>query len=29
MLPPLGAMKLEDWPRVFEVLERGMARAGA
>ena len=27
MLPPLGVMKLEDWPRVFACLERGMARA--
>ncbi len=27
MLPPLGVMKLEDWPRVFEVLERGLAKA--
>lgn len=27
MLPPLGVMKLEDWPRVFEVVERGLARA--
>ena len=26
MLPPLGVMKLEDWPRVFECLERGFAR---
>jgi 4-aminobutyrate aminotransferase-like enzyme len=29
MLPPLGVMKLEDWPRVFACVERGMARAGA
>lgn len=29
MLPPLGVMKLEDWPRVFACIERGMARAGA
>ena len=28
MLPPLGAMKLEDWPRVFEVMERGLAKVG-
>ena len=27
MLPPLGVMKLEDWPRVFAVLEKGLARA--
>jgi len=27
MLPPLGVMKLEDWPRVFEVIERGLAKA--
>ena len=26
MLPPLGVMKLEDWPRVFECVERGLAR---
>ena len=29
MLPPLGVMKLEDWPRVFQCLERGLARAAA
>jgi 4-aminobutyrate aminotransferase-like enzyme len=29
MLPPLGVMKLEDWPRVFEIVERGLARAAA
>jgi 4-aminobutyrate aminotransferase-like enzyme len=27
MLPPLGVMKLEDWPRVFECIERGLAKA--
>ena len=27
MLPPLGVMKLEDWPRVFACVERGLARA--
>lgn len=27
MLPPVGCMQLEDWPRVFEVLERGLAKA--
>ncbi|UYV11751.1 MAG: aminotransferase class III-fold pyridoxal phosphate-dependent enzyme [Phycisphaera sp.] len=26
MLPPLGVMKLEDWPRVFEVVERALAK---
>ena len=26
MLPPLGVMKMEDWPRVFEVVERGLAK---
>ncbi|MFG0326540.1 MAG: aminotransferase class III-fold pyridoxal phosphate-dependent enzyme [Phycisphaerales bacterium JB037] len=26
MLPPLGVMKMEDWPRVFECVERGLAR---
>lgn len=26
MLPPMGVMKLEDWPRVFEVVERALAR---
>ncbi len=29
MLPPLGVMKLEDWPRVFQCLERGLAKAAA
>lgn len=27
MLPPLGVMKLDDWPRVFERVERGLAKA--
>ena len=27
LLPPLPTMKLEDWPRIFEVLERGFAVA--
>lgn len=26
MLPPLPVMKKEDWPRVFECVERGLAR---
>ena len=26
MLPPLGVMGLGDWPRVFECVERGLAR---
>lgn len=26
MLPPMGVMKLEDWPRVFEVVEKALAR---
>jgi 4-aminobutyrate aminotransferase-like enzyme len=26
MLPPLPVMKMEDWPRVFECLERALAR---
>lgn len=25
MLPPLGVMRPEDWPRVFECVERGLA----
>lgn len=25
-LPPLGVMRLEDWPNVFEVVERGLAK---
>ena len=29
MLPPLGSMKLDDWPRVFEVIERGLAKVGS
>lgn len=28
MLPPLGVMKLEDWPRVFAAVERGLAKVG-
>lgn len=27
MLPPLGVMKEQDWPRVFEALEKGLAKA--
>jgi 4-aminobutyrate aminotransferase-like enzyme len=27
MLPPLGVMNEEDWPRVFECVERGLAKA--
>jgi len=26
MLPPLGVFKLEDWPRVFAIVERSMAK---
>ena len=26
MLPPMGVMKMEDWPRVFEVVERALAK---
>jgi len=26
MLPPLGVMRVEDWPRVFECVERGLGR---
>lgn len=26
MLPPLPVMKMEDWPRVFACIERGMAK---
>ncbi len=29
MLPPLGVMSLDDWPRVFEVVERGLQKVGA
>ncbi len=29
MLPPLGVMKLEDWPRVFACMERGLVKAGS
>lgn len=28
MLPPLGVMKVEDWPRVFACVEKGLARIG-
>lgn len=27
MLPPLGVMNESDWPRVFECIERGLAKA--
>jgi len=27
MLPPLGVMKIEDWPRVFSCLEKGLGKA--
>jgi len=27
MLPPLGVMKMEDWPRVFACVERGLGKA--
>ncbi|MFK7760351.1 MAG: aminotransferase class III-fold pyridoxal phosphate-dependent enzyme [Phycisphaerales bacterium] len=27
MLPPLPVMKMEDWPKVFECLERALAKA--
>lgn len=29
MLPPLPAMKMEDWPRVFAVVERAMSRVAS
>jgi len=29
VLPPLGVMREEDWPRVFECIERGLARAAS
>ncbi len=29
MLPPLLAMKMEDWPRVFECIEKAMAKVAA
>ncbi|MEM9374009.1 MAG: aminotransferase class III-fold pyridoxal phosphate-dependent enzyme [Planctomycetota bacterium] len=29
MLPPMVAMKMEDWPRVFEIVERSMAKVGS
>ncbi|MBZ0173495.1 MAG: aminotransferase class III-fold pyridoxal phosphate-dependent enzyme, partial [Phycisphaerales bacterium] len=28
-LPPLGVMKMEDWPKVFEIVERGLAKVAA
>lgn len=27
LLPPLPVLKLEHWPRIFEVIERGLAKA--
>jgi 4-aminobutyrate aminotransferase-like enzyme len=29
MLPPLPVMRMEDWPRVFSVVERAMARVAS
>jgi len=29
MLPPMVAMKMEDWPRVFEIVERSMAKVAS
>jgi 4-aminobutyrate aminotransferase-like enzyme len=29
MLPPLGVFDEKDWPRVFQVVERGLAKAAA
>lgn len=29
MLPPLPVMKMEDWPRVFECIERALARVAS
>jgi len=29
MLPPLGVMREEDWPRVFACIERAMVKVGA
>jgi 4-aminobutyrate aminotransferase-like enzyme len=29
VLPPLGVMREDDWPMVFECIERGLARAAA
>jgi 4-aminobutyrate aminotransferase-like enzyme len=29
MLPPLPSMSLTDWPRIFEVIERAMARVAS
>ncbi len=28
LLPPLPVVKLEDWPRIFAVIERGLAKVG-
>jgi len=28
-LPPLGVMKIEQWPEVFEIVERAMAKVAA
>jgi len=27
LLPPVPALELEDWPRIFEVVEEGLSRA--
>jgi hypothetical protein len=27
MLPPLGVFREQDWPAVFECIERGLAKA--
>lgn len=29
MLPPVPALTMEDWPRIFEVIEKGLAKAAA
>ena len=29
MLPPLGVMRMEDWARVFEVVERGLLKVAS
>jgi 4-aminobutyrate aminotransferase-like enzyme len=29
LLPPLGVMELDQWPRVFECIERGLAKAAS
>lgn len=29
LLPPLGVMKMEEWPRVFACIERGLAKAAS